>query len=82
MWFYLLHLYNVGLRHHPNNNHVERLHGSIRQREKVMRGLKVDVRVIDHGTQDGKKSKLFSFSSSGLVVKYFVPVSLRILACT
>jgi transposase-like protein len=36
------HLYNVGLQHHPNNNHVERLHGTIRQREKVMRGLKVD----------------------------------------
>ena len=35
------HLYNVGLQHHPNNNHVERLHGTIRQREKVMRGLKV-----------------------------------------
>ena len=34
------HLYNVGLQHHPNNNHVERLHGTIRQREKVMRGLK------------------------------------------
>jgi transposase-like protein len=36
------HLYNVGLQHHPNNNHVERLHGTIRQREKVMRGLKVE----------------------------------------
>ena len=36
------HLYNVGLQHHPNNNHVERLHGTIRQREKAMRGLKVD----------------------------------------
>jgi transposase-like protein len=34
------HLWNVGLQHHPNNNHVERLHGSIRQREKVMRGIK------------------------------------------
>jgi transposase-like protein len=30
----------VGLQHHPNNNHVERLHGSIRQREKTMRGIK------------------------------------------
>jgi len=36
------HLYNVGLQHHPNNNHVERLHGTIRQREKVTRGLKID----------------------------------------
>lgn len=34
------HLWNVGLQHHPNNNHVERLHGSIRQREKTMRGIK------------------------------------------
>jgi len=36
------HLYNVGLQHHPNNNHVERLHGEIRSREKTMRGLKTD----------------------------------------
>ena len=43
------HLYNVGLQHHPNNNHVERLHGSIRQREKVMRGLKVDDTPIVEG---------------------------------
>jgi transposase-like protein len=43
------HLWNVGLQHHPNNNHVERLHGSIRQREKVMRGLKVDDTPIIEG---------------------------------
>lgn len=34
------HLHNVGLQHHPNNNHVERLHGEIRSREKTMRALK------------------------------------------
>jgi len=34
------HLFNTGLQHHPNNNHVERLHGTIRQREKVMRTVK------------------------------------------
>ncbi len=43
------HLWNVGLEHHPNNNHIERLHGSIRQREKVMRGLKVDDTPIVEG---------------------------------
>ncbi len=36
------HLWNVGLQHHPNNNHVERLHGEIRCREKTMRALKKD----------------------------------------
>jgi transposase-like protein len=36
------HLWNVGLQHHPNNNHVERLHGNIRDREKTMRGLKIE----------------------------------------
>jgi transposase-like protein len=42
------HLWNVGLQHHPNNNHVERLHGTIRQREKVMRGLKIeDTPIVD-----------------------------------
>ena len=35
--------------HHPNNNHVERLHGTIRQREKVMRGLKIDDTPIVEG---------------------------------
>jgi hypothetical protein len=39
----------VGLQHHPNNNHIERLHGSIRQREKVMRGLKIDTTPIVEG---------------------------------
>lgn len=43
------HLWNVGLQHHPNNNHVERLHGTIRQREKVMRGLKIDETPIIEG---------------------------------
>jgi len=43
------HLYNVGLRHHPNNNHVERLHGEIRSREKTMRGLKTDETPIIEG---------------------------------
>jgi putative transposase len=43
------HLWNVGLQHHPNNNHVERLHGTIRQREKVMRGIKVDETPIVEG---------------------------------
>ena len=43
------HLWNVGITHHPNNNHVERLHGTIRQREKVMRGLKVDTTPIVEG---------------------------------
>jgi len=43
------HLWNVGLEHHPNNNHVERLHGSIREREKTMRGLKADKTSIIEG---------------------------------
>ena len=42
------HLYNVGLQHHPNNNCVERLHGTIRNREKTMRGVKkTDSKIID-----------------------------------
>ena len=43
------HLYNVGLQHHPNNNHVERLHGTIRSREKTMRGVKVESTPIVEG---------------------------------
>jgi len=43
------HLGKVGITHHPNNNHVERLHGTIRQREKVMRGLKTDETPIVEG---------------------------------
>jgi len=43
------HIYNVGLQHHPNNNHVERLHGTIRQREKVMRAMKTDETPILEG---------------------------------
>ena len=39
----------IGLRHHPNNNHVERLHGEIRSREKTMRGMKVDTTPIVEG---------------------------------
>lgn len=45
------HLWNVGLQHHPNNNHIERLHGTIRQREKVMRGIKVDETPIVEGNR-------------------------------
>ena len=38
----------MGLQHHPNNNHVERLHGTIREREKTMRGLKIeDTPIVD-----------------------------------
>ncbi len=43
------HLWNTGLQHHPNNNHVERLHGSIRDREKTMCGLKVEHTPIVEG---------------------------------
>jgi putative transposase len=43
------HLWNVGIQHHPNNNHVERLHGTIRQREKVMRGVKIESTPIIEG---------------------------------
>jgi transposase-like protein len=43
------HLWNVGIQHHPNNNHVERLHGTIRQRQKVMRGLKIEKTPIIEG---------------------------------
>jgi len=43
------HLWNTGLKHHPNNNHVERLHGSIRDREKTMRGLKIETTPIIDG---------------------------------
>jgi putative transposase len=43
------HLWNTGLQHHPNNNHVERLHGTIRQRQKVMRGVKIESTPIVEG---------------------------------
>jgi len=43
------HLWNVGLQHHPNNNHVERLHGTVREREKTMRGLKIENTPIVEG---------------------------------
>jgi len=45
------HLWNVGLQHHPNNNHVERLHGTIRDREKTMRGLKIEDTPIIEGNR-------------------------------
>ena len=42
------HLGKVGITHHPNNNHVERLHGTIRDREKTMRGVKkTDSKIIE-----------------------------------
>jgi len=37
------------IREHPNNNSVERLHSTIREREKVMRGLKKEDSVILRG---------------------------------
>ena len=43
------HIWNVGLQHHPNNNHIERLDGTVRDREKTMRGLKVDETPIVDG---------------------------------
>ena len=43
------HIWNVGLQHHPNNNIVERLHSTIRDREKTMRGLKIDTTPILEG---------------------------------
>jgi transposase-like protein len=43
------HLWNTGLQYHPNNNHIERLHGTIRQREKTMRALKTDETPIVDG---------------------------------
>jgi len=45
------HLWNVGLQHHPNNNHVERLHGTIRDREKTFRGLKIESTPIIDGNR-------------------------------
>ncbi len=45
------HLWNVGLQHHPNNNHIERLHGTIRDREKTFRGLKIESTPIIDGNR-------------------------------
>lgn len=45
------HLYNVGLQHHPNNNHVERLQGTVRERNKTQRGLKSEDSVFIKGHQ-------------------------------
>lgn len=42
-------MWNVGLQHHPNNNHVERLHGEILSREKTMRGIKIESTPIVEG---------------------------------
>jgi len=40
------------IREHPNNNIVERLHGTIREREKVMRGLYDDSsKIISDGNR-------------------------------
>jgi transposase-like protein len=36
------HVANAGIRARANNNVIERLHGSIRERDKVMRGLKTE----------------------------------------
>ena len=42
------HIRGVGLRHQHNNNHVERLHGTMREREKTMRAMKTeDTPIID-----------------------------------
>ncbi|MGB8779604.1 MAG: IS6 family transposase [Candidatus Bathyarchaeia archaeon] len=36
------HMANAGIRARANNNVIERLHGTIRERDKVMRGLKTE----------------------------------------
>ena len=35
-----MHIHNVGIRDQINNNVLERLNGTVREREKVIRGLK------------------------------------------
>ena len=40
---------NAGIAKKNNNNRVERLHNTVREREKVMRGLKVDETPIIEG---------------------------------
>jgi len=64
------HIRNVGFRDKSNNNIIERLHGPIRERDRVMRALKgigSDQTIIDglrayynfirpHMTLDGKTS--------------------------
>jgi len=44
-----VHIKGVGLRHQRNNNHVERLHGTIREREKTMRAIKTEKTPIIEG---------------------------------
>ncbi|RLI76342.1 IS6 family transposase [Archaeoglobales archaeon] len=42
------HIRNIGFKDKTNNNVIERLHGTVREREKVMRALKVqDTPIID-----------------------------------
>jgi len=42
------HIRNVGFRDKTNNNLIERLHGTVREREKVMRALKIpDTPIVD-----------------------------------
>ena len=45
------HIRNVGFRDKTNNNKIERFHGTFRERDKVMRGLKREetARVIAEG---------------------------------
>lgn len=48
------HIAGVGLRGDRNNNVVERYHNTVRERDKVMRGLKADksARIIHNGIKD------------------------------
>ncbi len=42
------HIHNVGIKDQVNNNVLERLHGTVRERNKVQRGLKkVDTQIIN-----------------------------------
>ncbi len=40
------HIHNVGIKDKVNNNVLERLNGTVREREKVIRGFKTDVTPI------------------------------------
>jgi len=44
-----IHIRNVGFRDKTNNNLIERLHGTVREREKVMRALKKEETPIVEG---------------------------------
>ncbi len=48
------HIAGVGLRGDRNNNVMERYHGTVRERDKVMRGLKSNksARIIHNGIKD------------------------------